>query len=331
MNTPTPNPGDAALRAAFRRVALASLMAAVAACGGGGGTGDASSAAPPPAPAPAPAPAGMVRITLELDAPAALYPGTVYLRSGNSATTRAAMTRQDVNCSPVGTGPKSCTFTVPKGETVTLVANDQQSQISFGSVVIVSQRNVDPRGIRSQFVAFGAPCATPERGVCVITATADQTISAQYTGLTWTRVNFIGLVNWRITLNAPPTLAIASDLRTADQNEVWTPDTASVAECSTAAAQTHCYNILTPAGGTINFEALPPKPPTPLGSTGPLAFVGYDGACQINGANPNCPLTSGVDQIATMKWEYYDCGIGGASNPRWKFNPPPSGCTLARP
>ena len=270
-----------------------------------------------------------------VDVPPTLFSGQVYLRAGNSAITRADMTAQDGYCSYAGPGSWSCPFNIPRGQTVTLVANDQQSQISFGTHTVL-QRNLDPRGIRSQFAGFSGPCNTTERGVCVFTASSDLTITAQYTALTWTRVNLVGLNNWRITIDAPPVLSLWGNQRPPDQHEVWPNGVNPIAACATDTDPVHCYSILTPATGTIQMEALPPVGPLPQGAIGPLEFVGYDGACQINGANPNCPLTSGVDQVAVMKWEYYRCGAvdvpNGATNSIWKYPPGYlTGCRLVRP
>jgi hypothetical protein len=322
-------------RTAWRRQALLALLVCaslgLAACGGGGG--DSGTESPGPATAaptpPATAPSDTVAITLRLEVSAPSWPGEAYMRSGNSVVARTEIdTLRDASCQPTGPGTKTCTWNVPRGQTVTIVAGDQQSKLQF-SYATVLQRDIDPRGISSQFTSFGAPCASPARGVCVFTADADRTITASFTRVTWTRLNFVGYVNWRATLRAPAVLGFGPAWSAADQQEVWTATTPNLGECPTGAAPVHCYSIVTPIDATIALEALPPVGPVPPSSSGPLEFVGYDGVCQINGANPNCPLTGGVDQIAVMKWEYYTCFGGGASNPRWKDSY--TGCSLVRP
>lgn len=269
----------------------------------------------------------LVRITLELRASAPRWPGPVYLRAGTAAITRADMTRQDANCSPTGPGNLSCTIGVLRGQTVTLVANDQQAQIQFFSTPYAN-READPRGIRSQFDSFGAPCAaTSERGVCSFTALTNQTIAVAYKPLKWTRMNFIGVVEWNVIVDAPPNLNIGSDLSTVNQAiHVFSRLTPGLAECITGDVPVPCYDIISPNEATFFFQALPPFGPTPLGSSGPLQFVGFDNAC---GSDNICSLAGSFDQI-TMKWQYYKCPTG-ASNPRFNLGVKYFDCVLVTP
>ncbi len=242
------------------------------------------------------------------------------------------MTAQDAKCDASGVGNKSCSFSVPRDQVVTLVANDLLAQISFGSTPY-NGRNVDRRGISSQFAGFTGPCTTPERGVCVFTATADQTITVENIDLVWTRVYFIGDVNWRITLHQQPTLSLGPPQ--AAQELIVTPLTPGVAKCVTDAVAVHCYDIAMTNLGDIYFEALPPEGPTPLGALGPLEFVGYDNGC---GADPKCAVFSDVDHIDTMKWQYYWCtppspvvGPPFVSNTGgWNFGPS-ANCSVVTP
>jgi hypothetical protein len=308
---------SAAWAALLRRSALAGIVPVLAACGGGDNDGSGTAApapapspapAPaeaPPAPAPAPAPSDAVKVTLDIQAPATNTPGWVYWRADNAATSRAGMTRQDAQCSATGPGNKTCSFSVPKGQTVTIVANDNQAQVGFGSTPF-NARSADPRGSRSQFNAFSGPCSEPERGVCVFTATDDQTIGVQYTPLQWTRINFVGDVNWRFTIRRRPNLNIASDLQTEPELVVVTPQTPSVATCVTSNVPVPCYDIISGDNARIIFEALPPLGPTPTGALGPLAFVGYDDpAC---GSDTGCTQVDSTGESSiTMKWQYYWC------------------------
>jgi hypothetical protein len=242
------------------------------------------------------------------------------------------MTALDAKCDSAGVGSKSCTFEVARDQIVTLVANDMLAELSFGSTPY-NGRNVDRRGISSQFAGFTGPCTTPERGVCVFTASADQTISVENIDLVWTRVYFLGDVNWRFTLSQQPTLSLGTPQGT--QQLVVTPNTPGVARCITDSVPVHCYDIVMSELGYTTFEALPPDGPTPLGAIGPLQFVGYDNSC---GADPNCAVFSDVDQIVTMKWQYYWCtqptpvvGPPFVSNTGgWNFGPS-ANCSVVTP
>lgn len=270
----------------------------------------------------------LVNITLNLRASAPQWPGPVYLRMGDAAVTRADITRQDANCSPSGPGDKTCMIRVRRGQTVTLVANDQQAQIQLFSKPYVATRDEDPRGIRSQFDGFGAPCsATAERGVCVITASGDRTIEVNYAPLKLTRIKFLGLVAWDVTVIAPPNLNVGSDMQT-DVQVMTASKQGGLGTCFTGDTPVTCYDIISSSAATFRFEALAPPGPTPQGSSGPLRFIGYDNAC---GNLPVCHLEGGVDEVITMKWQYYRCPTG-ASNPLWNYGSPISGnCLLVTP
>lgn len=276
-----------------------------------------------------PAASPLVRITLELRASAPQWPGPVYLRAADAAITRADMTRLDASCSPSGPGNQSCTFGVTRGQTVTLVANDQQAQIEFFSKPYLASRDDDPRGIRSQFDGFGAPCTTTSApGVCAFTASANRTIAVNYKPLKLTRMKFIGLVNWEVLIEARATLNIGADLRTERQGvAVRATLTPGLSECFTADVPVTCYDIISTSDAWFRFEALSPLGPTPLGSSGPLKFVGYDNAC---GDSPVCVLEGGPDQVVTMKWQYYKCPTG-VSNPRYNFGAVNGDCVLVTP
>jgi hypothetical protein len=247
-----------------------------------------------------------VQVTLELEAPAANTPGWVYLHYDNVAITRAAMTRQDLECSATGPGNKTCSIRVPRDKIVTLVANDNQAQVGFSTLPYKDLRDADPRGTRSQFSEFVGDCDKPEPGVCVFTASADRTIKVKYLALQWTQIRFIGNVNWRFTIRSRPNLNIAFDLQKDPQLVVVTPQTPGVGECRTEAVAVPCYNIISPDNARIIFEALPPVGPTPLGALGPLNFVGYDDpSC---GSSPDCTqVDSTGENVITMKWQYYWC------------------------
>lgn len=265
----------------------------------------------------APAVSPAVRITLELRSAAPQRPGSVYLRSGAAAITRADMTRLDANCAPGSPGTRSCTFNVRRGETVTLVANDQQATVEFYSKPYLATREADPRGIVSQFNGFGAPCtATPERGVCSFTASASRTITVDYKPLKLTRIKFIGEVDWKILIDAPPNLNIGTDMRTERQGvAVHSRLTPGLSACNPGETATTCYDIVSPSESSIIFEALEPLGPTPLGSSGPLRFIGYDNGC---GGSAICVLDGGADeQVVTMKWQFYRCPTGTSHT---KFN-----------
>ncbi len=269
-----------------------------------------------------------------LEAPATVTPGTLWMRSGMSAITRADITAQDLQCSPSGPGNKTCTFSnIPRGQAVTLVATDSGAEIGFVWQPVVSLRDADPRGTRSQFVDFVGACTTPERGVCVVTASEDQTVRVRSAPLKLTRVRFIGNVNWSITVTAKATLNAANNLNTDIQAKFFWPQTPGVGECVTDPVMAvTCYQIMSTNDSIIKFEALPPDGPAPQGSFGPLKFIGFDNACNNN---LGCVVTSDVDETITMKWQYYKCSTQSL-NTRWNYGPTETGplgeiCPLTTP
>lgn len=263
------------------------------------------------------------------------------MRADTGATTRDAITGQDIQCSPADPGNLTCTLrNIPRGQTVTLLAAEAGADVSFGSTPFLGRENFDPRGIRSQFLDFSGPCATPERGVCVFTAAADQTITARYAAVKLANLKFIGNVNWRVTITALPVLGVGP-FRQKDMQSVIAPDaTPGLANCITdPQVAVNCYNIMSANNSIITFEALLPVGPTPLGSSGPLEFIGFDNACN---SNTSCTVVSEVDENITMKWEYYKCATS-TINPGFNLGPTLSGpahagpppfaevCTLTRP
>jgi hypothetical protein len=271
----------------------------------------------------------MVAITVVLNAPATLWPGTAWLRADTGPTTRAAITRQDLNCPPGGPGNRTCTFNVARGQVVTVVATDQQAEIFFRSTPF-NARDEDPRGIRSQFTEFSGPCTTTERGVCTIDASQDQTVIVHNAPLRLTRIKFLGNVNWNFGVTASPTLNVADELHTAVQSANYSPKTPAAAVCVTDPdVAVACFSLVTPGNASIKLEAFPPDGPAPLGATGPLQFVRFDNPC---GSNTACTIEGEADIDVTMSWEYYRCPTS-ASNTGWNYGPVLTGttCVLTRP
>lgn len=285
------------------------------ACGGGASNSSTGPTTPPPPPPPA----TTARITLQVVAPPTLYSGDIYYRAGTAAIARTAFTFQDGKCAS-GPGSKTCTFDVPVGQTVSIAANDQQADIYFANVAFNAQ-NVDPRSLQSQFASFSGACTSPERGVCVLVANANQTITVNYTGLSWTRVNFIGSANFRFTISAPAVLAISTNIKPSGQFFVTEPIGGQFAnQCAAIRVPTHCYTLRTADNTTMKFDAIAPFGPQPMGSPGPIAFRGFQDACASAGTNPSCTLTGSGDRVVTMKWEYYQCSATDINNPLWKFS-----------
>jgi hypothetical protein len=252
------------------------------------------------------------------------------------------MTPQDVSCSTPSLGNHTCTYSnIPKNQTVTLVANDNGAEIGFFSKTVLSQRDSDPRGTRSQFVDFGGPCATPERGVCVFTASADQTITVRNAPLKLTRIKFIGVNSWDVLISARPTLGIGNNLKTELQGVHLFDFSPSVSRCRVEPSiAVTCYDIISTSDAQPLFSANHPPGPTPLGASGPLAFVGFvNSACGGPNTNPElCLLTSQVDETITMKWQYYLCNqappvIGPpfvSDNGGWNYGPKDN-CSVVTP
>ncbi|MEP6730556.1 MAG: hypothetical protein ABJE10_07955 [bacterium] len=291
---------------------LGSLL--LGACGGSAASGPAT----PTTPTTPTTSATTARITLQVVAPPTLYSGDIYYRAGTAAIARSAFTFQDGKCAS-GPGSKTCTIDVPIGQTVSIAANDQQADIYFANVAFNAQ-NVDPRSLQSQFASFTGACTLPERGVCVVDAKADQTITVTYKGLDWTRVNFIGSANFQFTISAPAVLAISTNIKPSGQFIIEEPIGGQFAnQCAADLIPTHCYTLRTADNTTMKFDAVAPLGPQPMGSPGPIAFRGFQDACASAGTGPSCTLTGSGDRLVTMKWEYYQCAQVGATNPLWKF------------
>ena len=215
------------------------------------------------------------------------------------------MTSQYGRCSGVEPGNKTCTYLVKDGQTVTLAATDPLAGL-FASENNFGTDRPDPRTIQSQFASWSALCATPERGVCVLKVTGNQTVTVLYKSMSLTTVFFTGGPQYRVSLTAPPALVIPFT------NAPQSLSTGRSSTCTSLAPGRQCLQIMTPDNATIKLEAVPITGPLPMGAIGPTLFVGWGGACAINLTNPTCNLTSGIDQSVTMKWEHYRCvGITG--------------------
>lgn len=287
------------------------LALTVTACGGS------DSPSGPPAGPPTPPAATTARITIDQATTVpTIYAGTVWYRSGKTLGSLTAFTAQSNKCSasPV---PHSCFFDVPIGDSVVFAAQDQLAEPDIGNWATAVSPD-DPRTIQSQFVNWGGACTVPQRGYCVLKANANVTISAQYKPLTLTRFLFSGLNTWGLTILAPPVLDPAG-LGPGGPQKVVRAYGAGIfvidnppqhPRCIGEAPGVRCVYTLTADNATIKFEAFPPGVTPPLGSPGPLAFVGWSGACSgaPSPTGPSaCNLTSGVDQTATVRWEYYRC------------------------
>jgi len=287
----------------LNRVILATFLSG---CGGSGdpGTTNPGGTQNPPA-------ATTATLTIQMNTTGGtMWPGTVYGRDSTVALTRKDMTFQYGRCSGLEPGNKTCTYLVKVGQTVTLAATDVQAGLSASENTFATDRP-DPRTIHSQFASWSAPCATPERGVCVLKVTGNQTVAVQYKSLSLTTVLFSGGPPYRVTLTAPPALDL-SFANTATQNLVI----GRPPFCTSLAPGRQCLQIMTPDNATIKLEAVPISGPPPMGAIGPTLFVGWGGACAINLTNPTCNLTSGIDQSVTMKWEHYRCvGSNGVAFP----------------
>ena len=274
-----------------------------------------------------------------------MYAGDIFGKSGAAAFTRVNFVPQDNRCSSQPT-PAPCTFTVPIGSTVTLAASDVQAESKIGAYSSLSQPD-DPRTIQSQFVSWSGLCATPERGVCVVQASGDKTVTASFKPLTLTRFLFSGLVAWEVKVTGPATLGLTYLTGAVPQNVsvsygVFTTGVVHP-RCIGLSPGERCVSIMTADNQTIKMDVYPPQGSQPQGSPGPLNFVAFGGACTGASVGPSqfgisaCSLTSNSDQSVIMKWEYYRClsasqtpsaseGTGGWKLPTSALN----GCVLTQ-
>lgn len=256
-------------------------------------------------------PDATVTITIRLNTTGGVA-GQVYARAGAAAFNRSDMSPQYGACVGLTAGaPRTCQYLAKIGQTLTLIANDNLPTVSIGVNTLATDRP-DPRTVQSQFVSWSAPCTTPERGVCVLKVTGEQTVAAQYKGLSLTTLYFTGEPLYKITVAAPAELTIDAT-PTPAQNKVVATGDAGLGRCVGLDPGKQCVQIATPDNATIKLEALPVPLPAPSGSPGPLNFISWGGACASNVTNPVCNLTSGTDQQVTMKWQHYRCQKGTAA------------------
>lgn len=312
-----------------RSALLLGALSMLIGCAGSSSTDPGGGTNPPPA-------AATITLTVKTNTAATITSGDIFVRWGATAFTRAQFTYQDTGCLALQ-GPKTCTFKVPKGQVITVVATDQQAEPVIGAIAFNAQ-NVDPRSIKSQFDGFEGACTLPGGGICVVDANTDQTVIVRYKPLYWTRINFVGSSQWKITIVAPPVYGIASNLQVGQRTIVATPGNnfpaGEVPQCyQTALTPTHCFSIVTADETPITFQALPPPGSQPVGSPGPINLVSYDNGC--SGSTPLCALKKNTDQTLTVKWEYYVCANPNfTNNPGWKLTPQEiaaTGCVLRQP
>ncbi|MBC7843066.1 MAG: hypothetical protein H7099_12170 [Gemmatimonadaceae bacterium] len=285
------------------------LVPLLAACGGSSGgdvTGNPGGNPPPVV--------TTATVTIQMTTPGGtIRPGSIYGRDSTLALTRNDMTFQYGRCTGAGPGTTTCTYTVKVGQTVTLVATDLTAAIQ-ASVNTFAADRPDPRTIQSQFTSWSSPCATPERGVCVIRVTDNVTVEAKYKPLNLTTVNFQGAPNYKFTITAPPELLIQNP-NPAQQQLVLAAGGPGVGQCIGLSPGKQCVLLLVPDNSTIRLEAIPITSALPMGALGPTRFVGWGSVCAINLTNPTCDLNGGSDQAVTMKWEYYRCVNNGVASP----------------
>ncbi|MBC8089805.1 MAG: hypothetical protein H7Z40_21290 [Phycisphaerae bacterium] len=171
----------------------------------------------------------------------------------------------------------------------------------------------DSRSIKSQFQSWSAPCTTRERGTCVFRATGDVTVNAQFKSLTQTKFFFSGYGNWQLTVTAPTTIGLLATTPDATQTSVAAFGGAgSYAHCLGEAPGIRCLEVHTADNSTLSFDVFPIQGVPPVGTIGPLTFVGFSGGCSAATtpspfATATCKMSSGTDQTATVKWQYYRC------------------------
>lgn len=306
----------------------------LAACGGGESPGTVTDpgGAPPTTPNPTPTPTrATVTINTVTSVPR-IYSGAIFGRTGSTSFTRRDFANNNQVC---GSGPaRTCTLQVTIGDTLTLIANDVQAIADISVYSRVSQPD-DPRGIESQFVSFSAPCVARARGLCAFRVTGDVTITAQFKSLTLTRYFFSGLNPWEVRITAPEQLTLTNDpsaIVTTFASYGLATTGVSAARCIGLAPGERCLAVITPDNATIRMDVHRPQGQVPPGSPGPLNFVGWGGACTGGPSQfgiSGCTLTSGVDQIAIVRWEHYRClTVPPTSNPYategnggWKIEP----------
>jgi hypothetical protein len=267
-------------------------------------------------------------ITIALTVPGDMQVGKVYARAGTTALGRADMTAADLKCGGVQ-GSRNCKFTATVGQTVTIVATEDDNLFDFGEVnASGTLPNPQAFGAKSQFASFGANCAGASVGVCSFVVAGDQTVAVTYKPLTLTAISFSGELAWQLTVTSPPSLALGAPnvvpvTRVTGFGAAGLP-IGNLCIGNTVPPLKLCYFALTSAGSTLKLEMLQPAANTkPTNSPGPMKFIKWGGGCLINGTNPSCTLTSGADQSLIMYFEYYNCGgsISTGANLFWYLPP----------
>jgi hypothetical protein len=260
--------------------------------------------------------------------------GSIYGRIGTRVFGRAELGVGDLLCT-FQTGSRTCTVDVPVGQTLTL-ASQEVSAINFGTFAGAPPR---PDWLKrtAQFVGWSGPCAAPEPGVCVLQATSDQTVTALWKPMALTEVAFVGVREWRVTIEARPLLAIGSLWTGAPQRYRNEFPAGTLGFCLGGPTPAVCRLGVTPDAAQLTLESLPPRSPPPMGAGAPLEWRGFGDACAIAGTGTTCTLAALGTQRTTLKWEYYLCtNAGGGQTPDWglagwRFASPPDNCTLQQP
>jgi len=317
------------------------LFAAAAVLGGCGGGGD--SAASPPAPAPGvptpPPSGGKWTITLNNHVTAAdVSSGPVYGRIGDRAFARTEITAGDLLCT-FQTGNRSCTVDVDAGKVLTLAAVESAEAV-LGQVPAGGFS--DPNWFKRlwQFVSWSAPCAEPERGVCVLQPASNATVTVLWKPLSVTTIGFQGQREWRVRIDAPALLGLAgvhTGLRQQRSYE-WPAQNILRNACIGGPTPGFCNVVQAPDTAQITLEQLPSRfASPPAGASTLLQPLGFGGACANASSATGCTLSALGEQSAWFKWEYYSClnaagqpnygdGLGG-----WKYLATPPDCSLQSP
>jgi hypothetical protein len=337
-----------------RMAAIAVLMASVAACGGGGSSAPSPAPTPTPAPTPAPAPTPTpapapapvptpapsptpqtVRVTYTVsNLSAGQENAPVYTQIGDRAYAIAELSpAMGYSCANGGVGPETCSIDVPVGKTLTLVAGeDPVYYMAISGVDDPHLQNPPPR----QFVSWSAPCATPERGSCVLTPTEDVSISVTYKSMVPTLMGAEGFDPWEVILDAPVRAYPGSVARQSIRAESGDTDPAAtipITACGTANRPpvAICVAVYGPDSSTATLKALPLDPPLgpPIDNGVPWPFVGFGGGC---GGTESCVITTGTatPPVAYIRWEYEYCPATDTQEAFQEYEPTviDAGCSI---
>ncbi|HEX9563319.1 MAG TPA: hypothetical protein VF981_05080 [Gemmatimonadaceae bacterium] len=243
-------------------------------------------------------------------------PGRIYLFSDLQPVPRhAAFPDGSPFCSLDATPIKSCTFAVPRGRTVTLMATEGDPAV-FVRLAPASSQDTVRDGHFVEFTGWTDCPDAADRGMCVLRPTSAMSVEANYQLMQQVTVYQTGAarMDW-ITFAPAPMLKVPAEsdniLDLAGCRRVFTPPAAPCDSVRLIGQEPfHRFTALVPRQTIVGMF------PVPGAQT---AFVRWDGSCILSDVFPTgtcsliSPSVSGPPILLTLRFQWWDCP-GGPSD-----------------